>query len=291
MSCHASLAWPRAIVWLMAKSHRHGAGESSGGGGLVLDDCLSEIARVRSQFGLNAPTFGLRQIEAEPAAKTTIEAVVKDITARHRSDICSKPHPLLAEVGKDIYGEPVKTSVYSGTQIRPDSVSQTLRRVIEVGLQTIVQLPSKEAKPVSTPRRLKSLALALRRSAEKLDAALGSAEVRRYIELWGDPAGRARVLRMPGEIRWGGDALNAVAGLKVTKVRTDSPNPQISLTMYIIGWVEAAAGKPNYEKVATLVRAAFCAAGKSTPKWTDRLPIEMHFKRKWRKTWASIISS
>jgi hypothetical protein len=278
----------------MAKSNkreRDGVGLSSKSHGLGLDDYLNAVAHVRSQFGLTAPTFGLTQIETAPAATITIDAVVEAIIARHGFNICSKPHPLLTGLGKDIYAEPIETSVYSGHQIRQDCISQTLRRVIEVGLQTIVQLPSKEAKPVSVPKQLKSLALTLSRSAQKLDAVLNNAEVRRRIELWGETANSARILRIAGEILWGVDALNAAAGLKVTRVRMNSPNPQIGLTMYFIGWVGAAAGRPHYENVTTLVQAAFSAAGQSTPKWPDRLPIEMHQQRNWRKKWIGFISS
>jgi len=72
-----------------------------------------------------------------------------------------------------------------------------------VGLQTIVQLPSKEAKRVSVPRRLKSLALTLSRAAKKVGAVFSDPDVRHYIDQWDDSMGRARALGMPGEIEWG----------------------------------------------------------------------------------------
>jgi hypothetical protein len=268
-----------------------GAEDGSGAGGLVLDDYLVAIADIRRHFGLPIAAFGLRQIQAEPVVKTTIKALLDDVIARHGSKIYSKPHPFLSELGNDIYGELIATSAYSGHQIRSGCIKKTLRRAIEVGLQTIVQLPSRHAKPPSVPRRLKSAALAVRRAAERMEFVISANQIRHYIDLWDDPASQARLLRLPGEIRWGADALNAVAALKLTRIRMDSPNPQTSLTMYLIGWMEAAAGSPNYERLATLVQAAFCAAGKSTPKWTHRLAIEMHLKRKWRKKWAQTISS
>ena len=278
----------------MAGSHkpdRVSAGSRNRSCGLVLDDCLNQFADVRRRFRLTTPASGLRQIEAEAGVKRTLGRVVTDIIDRHGSDIYSDMHPLLAELGKKIYAEPINTRVYSGNQIRQDCVSQTLRRVIEVGLQTIVQLPSREAKTVPVPNRLKSVALALSRSSEKLDEAISNPEVRRRIELWGDQTGLAKVLAMPDEIRWGVDALNAVAGLKVTRVRMNSPNPQTSLAMYFVGWIRVATGTPHYEDLTMLLQAAFSAAGKSTPRWVDRLPIEMHGRKKWRKKWINTISS
>jgi len=262
-----------------------------GPGGLVLDDYLAVIADIRRRFGFSAPGFGLKQIKAEPGANGTLLAVLKKVSARYGTEIYSKRHPLLTELGKGIYGEEIITSGYSGYRIRPNLIAKTLQRAIEVGLQTIVQLPAKEAKPISVPKRLKATALALRRSAERLEAAFSDADIRRYIELWDDPVSWTRLQNVPSEVRWTVESLRTVATLKVKRVRMDSPNPQVSLTMYILGWVEAATGKPNYEEMTILIQAAFCAAGKSPPKWTNRLPIEMHLKRQWRRKWVRTISS
>ena len=131
-----------------------------------------------------------------------------------------------------------------------------------MGLQTIVQLPSREPKKlVPVPKRLRSLASMLTRSAEKLNIEIADAEVRGRIELWGDHASRGRLFKLASEMQWGIEALNALTELKVKKIRTDSPSPQISMTMYLIGWIEAATGNKHYGNVTTLVHAAFCAAG------------------------------
>jgi hypothetical protein len=63
------------------------------------------------------------------------------------------------------------------------------------------------------------------------------------------------------------------------------------MAMYVLGWVEVATGSPNYGSFTALIQAAFYAAGKSPPKWTDRLSLEMHHKRQWRKKWAQAILS
>lgn len=152
-------------------------------------------------------------------------------------------------------------------------------------------MPTKEANRASVPKRLKSLAVTLSRSAEKLAALLYEADVRGRIDLWEDQAARAKLLGLPSEIRWSGDALKAVAKLKVRKIRVNSPNPQISFTMYLIGWIEAGTGKQHYENLTTLVQAAFYAARKPLPPWTERLAIEKHLHRKRRKKWAESISS
>jgi hypothetical protein len=259
--------------------------------GLILDDCLNQFAEVRRQFRLTAPVLNLRQIEAEAGAKTTLATVIKDILSRHGSDIFSKQHPLLSELGDEIYAEPICTSVYSGSRIREDRVSQTLRRVIEVGIQTIVQLPRRENVPASVPRRLKSAASALKRSADSLSAALINPDVRRYIELLDDQARFAKILKMSSEIRCAADTLDAAAALKVKRIRMNSPNPQTSVTMSLIGWMRMATGRPHYEGVTMLIQAAFSAAGKPTPRWVERLPIEMHAQKKWRKRCINTISS
>jgi hypothetical protein len=278
----------------MAKRNKPGnAGDRrrSESSGLVLDDCLNQIAEVRRRFRLTAPALSLGQIEAEAGAKTALATVIKDILDRHGSDIYSKAHPLLSDLGDEIYAEPISTSVYSGKRIREDRVSQALRRVIEVGIQTIVQLPSRENVLASVPRRLKSAASALNRSADNLSTALTSPEVRRYIELLDDQAGLAKMLKTPSEIRCAADTLSAAATLKVKRIRMNSPNPQTSVTIYFIGWMRAATGRPHYEGVTMLIQAAFSVAGKPTPRWVDRLSIEMHGQKKWRKKWIASISS
>ncbi len=259
--------------------------------GLVLDDYLHALADVRRQFGLPTPKFGLKKILTEPAANAALDTLLKEVSTRHGSNVFSKGRQLLAELGLDVYAEEIATPVDSWHRIRPDVLSNVLQRAIELALQTIVQLPTTYPKPVSVPKRLKATAKGLKRAAEKLEDALGCADVTSYMDLWDDVAGRVRLRSIPGELRWTIQALQMVAALKVKRVRRDSPNPQVTLAMYILGWLELATGSFNYEKFATLLRAAFFTARETPPKWTDRLSIEMLSKRRWRKKWARAISS
>jgi hypothetical protein len=62
--------------------------------------------------------------------------------------------------------------------------------------------------------------------------------------------------------------------------------------MYFVDWVEASSGNKYYRDLTTLFEATFHAAGvPETPRWVDRLAIEMNSKRRWRKEWVKRISS
>jgi len=261
----------------------------SGQRGLTLDDYLGAVSDVRRQFNLRKPAFGLKEVEAEPATKKALKTIINRTINQHGPNIYSKPHPLLAEAGEDIYSERISTSVYSGFRIRHEYLGQALRRAIELGLQTVVQLRRPDPKAASIQKRLRPLASALSKLAGKMGVAVRDAEVGNRIELWRGDGGR--LLRVPGEIQWGAEALNTIARVKVTTIRTDSPNPQVSVALYLGDWIKASTGRPHYGELATLVQAAFCAAGMRVPRWVDRLPIEMQLKKHWRKQWIESISS
>lgn len=258
--------------------------------GLVIDDYLHALAYVRQQFKIPVQKFSLSQIAEQPGAQQALDALLKGIIARHGSKIFARTHPLLAELGSELHAEKISTTVYSGYRIRSEALERVLQKLIEVGLQTIVQLPARHPKPIAIPKRLKATAKGLKRAAGKLDDILGNAHFISYIGLWNDPAGKVRLRSVAAEIYWAVEALQIIAALKVKRVRIDSPNPQVSMAMYVLGWVEIATGSPNYERFTTLVQAAFSAAGRSRPpKWTNRLSTEMHHKRQWRKEWAQAI--
>ena len=263
--------------------------------GLTLDDYLNVMADARRTFQLPPAKLSLRQIVVAPGAKQAIDAILKLTTNRHGSDIYSEPHPLLELDRNEIDGKATKTSIYSDGRIHPDHIAQALLRAIEVGLQTIIQLPSRQPKLPPISKRLKSVASALTRSAEKLNRELSYADVGRRIHLWeehgGDPACRLHLTTVATGIQWAAEALNALGALKTRTIRLDSPNPQIYMTMVFIGWIEASTGGKQYASLTTLLQATFHAAGRSTPPWVDRLAIEMHRKRRWRKNWSKLISS
>ncbi len=278
----------------MPKSRKTVAAEAGLAGkesGLVLDDCLNQFHDVRRRFKLATPTWSIRLVERQAGAKAALGEIIKGILDRHGSEIYSKTHPLLADLGKEIYGEPIVTVVYSGLRIQKGKIEQTLRKIIEVAVQTIVQLPCRESRSTSVPKRLKAAANALTISADKLCAALTSPDVRRYIELLDDQANLARISAMPHEIRETADSLRAAASLKVKKLRMNSPNLQTSMAMYFIGWLRVATGRLHYEGVTVLLQATFSAAGRPQPRWIDRLAIEMHGQKKLRGRWIRTISS
>jgi hypothetical protein len=61
--------------------------------------------------------------------------------------------------------------------------------------------------------------------------------------------------------------------------------------MYFVTWIEFCTGAKHYSELTMLFEAAFCAAKKRTPRWVDRLAIEMNSKRDWRREWIKSISS
>lgn len=288
---HCQTVSPHLTHAIVVRMSDSGDAGRAGSVGLVIDDYMHALADVRERFRLPTQKFGLRQIVAQPGAKAALDALLKETVARHGSNIFAKTHPLLAELGSEVYAEKITTAIYSGYRIRSDALEKVMQRAIEIGLQTIVQLPARHPKPISVPKRLKATAKGLKRTGERLDCVLGNADVTSCIGLWDDPAGQVRLRSAAAEIRWAAEALQTIAGLKLKRVRGDSPNPQVSTAMYILGWVEVATARPNYERLATLVHAAFSAAGKSPPKWADRLSIEMLLKRQRRKKWAQAISS
>jgi hypothetical protein len=263
------------------------------GAGLVLDDLLHAFASVRQQFELSEPNFGLKEIETYVGARKAIERIIKDTDERHGSEIYSKVHSLLAGQSMQIYSEWTNTPAYSGHKIHPDRVTQALRRMVEVGLQTLAQLPSRQPKSVAWPKRLKSVAAALSRLAQRAKVTVIEQEVLQRVNAYfaENPSDRARLTRIPDEIQWAAEVLDGMARLKAVKIRIDSSNPQVNLALYVVGWFEACTGRRQYENFKTIIAAAFHAAGKSTPRWVDRLEIEMHMKKKRRRGWIKTISS
>jgi len=92
------------------------------------------------------------------------------------------------------------------------------------------------------------------------------------------------------EIQWYASAFDAVSNLKVKRVATDTPNPQVSLALYFVRWIEAATGGKHYANVQTLLEGAFSGANRSTPKWVERMAIEAYSQRGRRKRRIRAIS-
>jgi hypothetical protein len=287
------LAWHKGKMTKPFRLKLQGPEPHSHRSGLVLDDYLSAVADVRWRFKITTSHFTLHKMELYPGAKDAIKEIISGTIRRHGTDIYSKVHPLLAGAGENIYFDAVVTSTYAGSRIRPECREQTLRRAIEVGLQTVVQLPSRHPVTASVPRRLKSLSRAVSKLAETTGPAFSQDEVRQRICLYfgRDDGSRKRLLGEAEEMRWCAEALDDISRLRVTRFRLSSPSPQVSLAMYLIGWIEASTGSKYYRNLTTLLEAAFHAYKMSTPRWVDRLAIEMNSQRRWRRKWIGTISS
>jgi hypothetical protein len=264
-----------------------------GGHGLVLDDFLAQVEYARQSFKLQRPNFGLKEVESYPGSAPAVGRFVRDTLGWHHGEVCAKPHPLLDELGTKIYGAPINTAVYSGRTLSPALVGYVLRRVLELGLQTIVQLPPKDPRPEYSPKTILSLASALVKYGAKVGTALRETELRERIGfiLVEDHATRNRLMQIEAEMQWAGKTLQAIVESKLKRLRLGSPNPQVRFALYLAGWIQACTGRPRYDLLEMLLDASFDSAGKAVPKWVGRLDVEMHLQRNQRKRWIRKISS
>lgn len=99
-----------------------------------------------------------------------------------------------------------------------------------------------------------------------------------------------RLMQAGEEIKWAGSTLKTIAKRKLHRILPDSPNPQVRFALYMAGWTEKCTGQPRYDLLKTLIQAAFHSAGKTVPKWVERLEIEMQSKKKRRQAWADSIT-
>jgi hypothetical protein len=234
--------------------------------GLVLDYFLSQIQRVRRQFELEGPTFDLAEIERQPRCRDIVEGLTKATVARHGCEIFFKD------------------------QLLGDVAEKTLRMALAMAMQTIVQLPARHQKPVPISRKAKPVAARLSSLADEMKVLLLAHDLQERVRLLEVDISRLR--RAIDELRWASATLiSVVSSTQIRKIRTDSPNPQISFALFMIGWIEACTGTKRYEELQILIAGAFAAAGANAPKWVERLAIEMCSKRKFRKQWIQSISS
>ncbi|MGB2886101.1 MAG: hypothetical protein WBC04_00250 [Candidatus Acidiferrales bacterium] len=158
------------------------------------------------------PHFGLTQIEREAGARKALNEIIKATKERHGPEICSKQHSLLEELGLEIYAEEIKDSAFSGYwRYSPSHVDRALRRVFEIALQTLVQLPARDPKVPRAKDRLASLALQLSKLAETSDSVFrADPRIGVFFESSGE-RDRLRLLGLSSELRWGTETLKAVA--------------------------------------------------------------------------------
>lgn len=253
---------------------------------LCLNDFLETILDIRTQFKLPKPHFGLKQIEHVAGARKALSEIIEATERRYGPEICSKRHCLLEELGPEVYAEEFKDRAFSGYwRISPPHLDRTLRRVFEIALQTLSQLPARDTKAPRAKDRLVSLASQCSKLAEKFDPVVRTDKrIGVYLDRPGSGE-RLRLLGLPAELRWAGELLNSVSsGTRIVKVRVDSPKPQVRFALFLAGWIEACTGKKHYKRLQTLSAAAFAAGlgHPEPPKWVDRLEIEMNRKMKRR---------
>jgi hypothetical protein len=175
---------------------------------------------------------------------------------------------------------------YSGCRVSPRLVEQTLKGVFQIVLQTITQLPMRDMKIGSTTAEFKRLASRLEALAWKSRDTLSNGEAAKRVALLfksGD-INQNRLLNVADELEWAARALRSViSNVRVSRPRSDSPNPQVRFALIFLHWLEVSTGQHHYAEFEHLLHAAFAAANKTAPKWVERLAIEMHSKLKRRK--------
>ena len=133
---------------------------------------------MRSRFQLEIPKFVLREMKSSVGVKESVERIVARVIRWHGTAIATKSHPLLADLRESIYSDQVVTPANSGYRILPERRRAVLQRTLEVGLQTITQLPSRYPVVPSPRKQLKSAATAFVKAADLAVAAIGQQEIR-----------------------------------------------------------------------------------------------------------------
>jgi len=166
--------------------------------------------------------------------------------------------------------------------------------LLERALQTIVQLPKKWPPLKDGTRELKLLALHCEKLAKEIDGVFKRREVFDRASAYFSESHRPgldQFFRQAEELQRAAETARAIlANTRVVKQKTDSPNPQVSFALYLIGWFEASTGKKQYVPFKTLLDAAYAANEMDPPPWVDRLEIEMTRHRARRKAWAKSIT-
>jgi len=261
---------------------------------LNLDDVLDTIHKIRVQFNLPEPHFGLRELEQVEPSRKALREILDATKKRYGSGIWSKRHLLLKDLGPRLYARKIKGEAFSGYwRFTPSNVDRALRRVFEIALQTLFQLPASAPK-VRAKNKLAPLASQLNRLAAKFDLVVrADGRIKVYLGGSAKSAERRRLFALSTELRWGAGILTAVCRrTRVVRTRVDSANPQVRLALYLAGWIEAATGKKHYAQLKILAAEAFAAGNphRNTPKWIHRLEIEMNRKIKKRQRLAKMTS-
>ena len=264
--------------------------------GLALDDILAEIRTMRKIYDLPQARFGLEQIEREAAAQSAAERIVENTLDRYCTEICSKPDPMFDKICDIRRGKRInKPRFYSGWKIPPAHAPAILRLLLERALQTIVQLPPKDLPLRDGTRELKLLALHCHKLGKEIKDVLKTREVRNRASVYfkgRNSQGYGQLLRQADEMQRTAETVRSIlANTRLVKQKTDSPNPQVRLALYLIGWFEASTGKKQYVPFKALLDGAYAASNTDSPAWVGRLEIEMTRHRARRRAWARSITA
>ena len=262
---------------------------------LCLDNVLDVIHDFRTMFEIPEPYFGLEQVERIAGARKALSEVIEAMKTKCGQRAYSRQHFLLKELGPELYVEEFTNSVFSGYwRLSPLLVEQVFRRVFEMALQTLCQLPAHDPRHPRRADKLASIASRFNKLAEVDHIFRTDRRIREYMQGEESRKSFRRLLSLCAELRWAGALLNSLSLTRQTfRIRIDSPNPQVRFVLYLAGWIEACTGRKHYKQLRTLAAAAFAAGGRHSdaPKWVDRLEIEMNRKMMKRRRFAKMIAS
>jgi len=262
---------------------------------LVLDYILAEIGATRRIYYLREATFGLEQIEQEPVAKPALERIIRDTLARHGTEIYSKMDPMFDKICDIRCGKRLDEPSFDARgRIPPVRAAKVLRLLLERALQTIVQLPKKDAPLKDGKRDLKRLASHCEKLAKEMDRVFKRGVVCHHAMVYfceGHSPGLEQFYRQAKELKRIAETIRAIlAKARSKKQKMDSPHPQVRLALSLIAWLKESTGKMQYAPFKALLDGAYAAKGMDPPPWVDRLEIEMTRDRARRKAFAKSIT-
>jgi hypothetical protein len=260
-----------------------------------LDAFLCELYTFRKEHELSKPNFSRNQLSEYAGYDETLRNVVDQIIQRHGQEIYFlQPHPLLDELGVVLERDSVVRKTYHVYRLATDTACLALEKIIVLATQTVVQLPKKPNKVGSSTEALQRLARSFESLAERTESIVSQPETRERILFFcnNDPETTpATFFPKADDLRNVAKALSKVTSTtRVSRLRYDSPSPQVQWATYVVVWMKLFTGTPNYTVVKILLEAAFSVAGQETPKWVDRLPVEMQLRRQRRKEYAKSIT-
>jgi hypothetical protein len=129
------------------------------------------IEEARRSFKIAPAELSLGSLGLSQKTSSAVTRMLNDTIELHQGQVFTTVNPLLDRVGDDIYGEEIKTVFAPRHQVSPERQRDVLRRVLELMLQTIVSLPSKDPARLDKKAQ-RSLASTLRRLSEKMSTAV-----------------------------------------------------------------------------------------------------------------------